>query len=210
MSMFPGLPAPAVTDYLSREASAAHYAAGTTFLISRIDLIGNTGTYLDTPYHRYADGADAPAIPLVRLVHLPGVVIDVVERNGRLVVDDEQLGGLELAGHAVLVRSGWDCRWKSAAYSEPGPYLTAAAAERLVAAGAYLVGIDGMNVDDMGDGRRPVHSIILRAGIPIVENLRNLHRLPGSGFFVHAAPVAVNRAGSFPVRAYALIPPGLG
>lgn len=208
MTMFPGLPGPAITAFLSREASRAHYAAGTTFLISRIDLIGNTGTYLDTPFHRYADGVDASDIPLERLVHLPGVVIAATERDGRPVVDEAHLEGLEVAGGAVLVASGWDRRWKTEAYAERGPYLTAAAAERLKEAGALLVGIDGMNVDNMEDRSRPVHSILLRAGIPILENLCNLDRLPAGGFFLHAAPVAVKGAAAFPVRAYALVPDG--
>ncbi|HBY93425.1 MAG TPA: cyclase [Chloroflexi bacterium] len=206
MSMFPGLPAPSVTAFLSREASAAHYAGGTAFLISRIDLVGNTGTYLDTPFHRYADGVDATAIPLERFVHLPAVVIAAVQRDGRPAVDEAQLAGVEMMGRSVLVASGWDRRWKTPAYGEPGPYLTAAAAERLRTAGATLVGIDGMNVDDMADRSRPVHSTLLRAGIPILENLCNLDQLPASGFYLHAAPVAVKGTGSFPVRAYALIP----
>lgn len=205
MSMFPGLHVPAVTAFLSREASAAHYAAGTTFLISRIELIGNTGTYMDTPFHRYPDGADATAIPLPRLVHVPGVVVDAVARNGRPVVDLSDLPQFDLRGRAVLVRSGWDRRWKTPGYGEPGPHLTAAAARRLAEAGVWLVGIDGMNVDDMADLTRPVHTILLRAGIPILENLRGLDQLPATGFHVHAAPVAVQGAAAFPVRAYALI-----
>lgn len=205
MSMFPGLPAPAVSAFLSREASVAHYAGGTTFLISRIELIGNTGTYMDTPFHRFADGADATAIPLSRLVHVPGVVVDAMERNGRPVVDVSDLPQVSLAGRAVLVRSGWDRRWKTPGYGEPGPYLTAAAASSLAEAGVWLVGIDGMNVDDMADRTRPVHTILLRAGIPILENLRRLDQLPATGFFVHAAPVAARGVAAFPVRAYALV-----
>lgn len=205
MSMFPGLPAPRVTAHLSRETSQAHYVPGTTFLISRIELVGNTGTYLDTPFHRYEHGADATRIPLSRMVHVPGQVVRPRLRHGRPVVDVADLLEFELKGRAVLVHSGWDRRWKTPAYAEPGPYLTAAAAQHLSSVGAALVGIDAMNVDDMADPSRPVHSILLGAGIPIVENLCNLGELPPEGFFVHAAPVAVAGAGSFPVRAYALV-----
>lgn len=204
--MFPGLPAPECEEYVSREASRAHYAGDTTFLIHRYRLIGNSGTYMDTPFHRYAAGADLAEVPLARVVDLPGLVLDAAAQvsAGRLLVDASDLDGLEVEGRAVLIRTGWDARWPAPEYLAANPHLTEAAARVLAARGAALVGIDSWNVDDPDDPYRPVHSILLRAGIPIVENLRGLGRLSAGGFRFHAAPLAISGGSAIPVRAYAI------
>lgn len=200
MVTYPGLPGPRVTDFLGREESAGRYAPGTTFHIGRIDLVANTGTYLDAPFHRFADGADLAALPLERLADLEGVVVDGAGRR----IDREAFAGLALAGRAVLVRTGWSRHWRTPAYAVDPPHLTAAAARLLVDAGARLVGIDALNVDDPGDPARPVHTQLLQAGIPIVEHLTRLAELPARGFRFHAVPVKVRGLGTFPVRAYAV------
>lgn len=200
---YPGLPAPLVCDFLSREASRAFYAEGTSFQIGRIDMVANTGTYVDAPFHRFADGADLAALDLARLADLDGLVLDACGR-GRAVGPD-LFAGLELRGKAVLVRTGWDRHWATPAYFEGHPYLTRAAAELLREAGAALVGIDSLNIDDTRDGSRPVHTILLGAGVPIAEHLCELERLPERGFRFHAVPVKVRGMGTFPVRAYGVV-----
>jgi kynurenine formamidase len=201
MTTYPGLPGPLICDYLSRAESRAHYTAGTTFQIGKIELVANTGTYVDAPFHRYADGADLAALPLERLAHLDAVVVDARER----AVDARCFEDHDVAGRAVLVRTGWWRHWRTAAYATGSPYLTAAAAELLVARGAVFVGIDALNVDDVGDGRRPAHTALLGAGIPVGEHLANLSALPPAGFRFHAVPVKVAGMGTFPVRAYAVV-----
>src|SRR5262245_30124287 len=166
---YPGLPAPVVCDFLSREASRGHYADGVTFQIGRIDMVANSGTYVDAPFHRFADGADLAGLPLGRRADLDGVVIDATGRGRRL--DAELFAGRELAGRAVLVRTGWDERWNTPAYFAGHPFLTDRAAELLREAGAALVGIDSLNIDDTDDGRRPVHTVLLGAGVPVAEHL---------------------------------------
>jgi len=205
--MFPGLPAPGIEEFLSREASRSHYAGGTTFLIQRYHLIGNSGTYLDSPFHRHADGPDLATLPLERLADLPGIVLDVSAScvAARCAVDAGDFAGLALAGASLLVRTGWDARWPGPGYLAPNPYLTEDAAALLVERGAALVGIDTWNIDDTGDGRRPVHTALLAAGIPIVENLCHLDRLPGRGFRFHAAPLPIAGGSASPVRAYAVV-----
>jgi kynurenine formamidase len=205
--MFPGLPAPRLTEQLSREASRSHYAGDTTFLIHRYELIGNSGTYLDTPFHRYDDGKDTAVLRLERTTDLPGVVLDVAGRvaEGERAVDRADVEGLDVADRALLVRTGWDARWPMPAYLDRNPYLTDGAAAWLVAAGVALVGIDTWNVDDTTDGRRPVHSRLLRAEIPIVENLRGLGGLPATGFRFFAAPLPIRGGSAVPVRAYAIL-----
>lgn len=205
--MFPGLPAPEVTEHLSREASRAHYSGGTEFVIHRYTLIGNSGTYLDGPFHRYADRPDLATLPMERTVDLPGVMLDVAERvaAGQRPIDVADLAGLALTGRALLICTGWDTRWGDSSYLEPNPYLPAAAAEALVAAGVVLVGIDTWNVDDTGDPTRPAHSTLLQADIPVVENLRGLEHLPPSGFRFSAAPLPLRGGSAVPVRAYALV-----
>lgn len=205
--MFPGLPTPEITELLSREASAAHYAGDTTFVIHRYGLTGNSGTYLDTPFHRYAGGADLARLPLERLVALPGIMIDVSARidSGDRVVPADAFADLPMAGCAVLIRSGWDRRWGQPGYLDLNPHLTAAAGQLLAERGVALVGIDSWNIDDTRDGRRPVHSTLLGAGIPIIENLRGLDRLPPAGFRFSAPPIPIRGGSAIPVRAYALI-----
>lgn len=200
----PSVPAPRMSEYLTRAASRAHYAPGTEFHIGRIEMVGNTGTYLDAPWHRFADGADLAELPLEATADLPAVVIDVAERSGR-AVDRTALLPHDVAGQAVLIRTGWDRHWGTQQYFEDYPHLTGAAARHLADARAALVGMDSLNIDDDTDGTRPVHTVLLRAGIPIVENLRGLDRLPARGFRFTAAPAAVRELGSFPVRAHAVI-----
>jgi kynurenine formamidase len=200
---YPGLPAPLVCDFLSRQASRTKYEEGTTFQIAKIEMVANTGTYVDAPFHRFEEGADLAELELTRLADLNGLVIDVRER-GR-AVDADVLAGVNLRGKAVLFRTGWDVRWATRAYFEGHPYLTRAAAGRLRDAGAVLVGIDSLNIDDIRDGSRPVHTILLGAGIPIAEHLTNLGALPAHGFRFHAAPVKFRGVGTFPVRAYGVI-----
>jgi kynurenine formamidase len=203
---YPGLPAPVVCDFLSRAASRAHYAEGTTFQIARIDMVANTGTYVDAPFHRFADGADLADLDLARLADLDAVVIDATACGRALGAD--LFRGPDLRGKAVLVRTGWDRHWATPAYFEGHPYLTGAAAELLRDAGAALVGIDSLNIDDIRDGTRPVHTALLGAGIPIAEHLCGLAALPPSGFRFHAVPVKFRGVGTFPVRAYAVVPGG--
>ncbi|MFN2386415.1 MAG: cyclase family protein [Thermoanaerobaculia bacterium] len=204
MITYPGLPGPKVTDYLSREESKSRYGPGTSFQIGRIEMITNTGTYLDAPFHRLEEGADIAGLPLERLADLPGIVVEARERAGR-ALGPEIFGEGELSGRAVLVRTGWSRHWATEAYGEGHPYLDRGASQLLVDRGAALVGIDTLNIDDTRDGARPAHTLLLSAGIPIVEHLCNLEALPGSGFRFHCAPAPFRGAGSFPVRAYAVL-----
>jgi len=197
---YPGLPAPLVCDFLSREASRRHYADGTTFQIARIEMVANTGTYVDAPFHRFEEGADLAGLRLEQLAHLDGLVIDASDEGKKIDVD--LFKGLDLANKAVLIRTGWDRHWATPAYFEGHPYLTRAAAEYLKSGGVKLVGIDSLNIDDIRDGARPVHTALLGAGIPIAEHLCNLGSLPVTGFKFHAAPVKFRGVGTFPVRAY--------
>lgn len=201
MTTYPGLPAPVVCDFLDRAASRAHYAADTTFHIGRIDMVANTGTYVDAPFHRFADGADLAELPLERLAHLPGLVVRRAPDAAR-AIGPEAFAERDVAGRAVLVHTGWDRHWRTAAYGSGHPFLTAAAAEELARRGALFVGIDSLNIDDVADGRRPVHTRLLGAGVPIGEHLTGLGRLPDEGFRFHAVPVKVRAMGTFPVRAY--------
>lgn len=204
MVTYKGLPAPVVCDFLSREGSRSLYAPGTEFHIGRIDMVANTGTYLDAPFHRYADGIDVSQLPLERLANLDGVVIRPDLAVGR-AVGREAFAGLDLRGKAVLVRTGWDAHWRTDQYFDGHPFLTADAAEFLLASGAALVGIDSLNIDDTADLRRPVHSVLLGGGVPLVEHLRGLDHLPDAGFRFFAVPVKVKGMGTFPVRAFGLV-----
>jgi len=199
-----GLPAPVVSEFLSRDASTTRYAQGTTFQIGRIDMVANSGTYVDSPFHRFADGPDLAELPLERLADLDAVVIRIAPGAGRAIGKEAFRG--ELGGRAVLVHTGWDAHWGSAAYFTGHPYLTRSAVEGLLAAGAALVGIDSLNIDDDADGTRPAHTGLLGAGIPIVEHLCNLQALPDRNFRFFAVPVKVRGMGSFPVRAFGLVP----
>jgi kynurenine formamidase len=204
MVTYPGIPAPEISDHLSRAASAAHYAPGTTFHIARVSMVGNTGTYVDAPSHRVEGAVDIAGMPLERLAALDGVVIPA-EGKGR-TIGPEVFVGVEVKNRAVLVRTRWSVHFGTPAYGEGYVFLTRAAAEHLVAAGAALVGIDSLNVDDSRDGARPVHTLLLQAGIPIIEHLRGLEQLPPSGFQLHAVPAPIRGMASFPVRAYAVLP----
>ncbi|MEO6528024.1 MAG: cyclase family protein, partial [Gemmatimonadaceae bacterium] len=197
-----GFPAPLICDYLSREQSRAHYAPGTEFNIARIDMIANTGTYLDTPFHRYADGDDLAALRLEQVTDLAGVVVRVTGMERR-AIDWPVFAPVEVRGRAVLVETGWDAHWGTERYFDGHPFLTRKAAEHLRDAGALLVGIDSLNIDDTTDGTRPVHTILLGAGIPIVEHLTGLSALPLDGFRFSAVPPKVVGMGTFPVRAHA-------
>lgn len=200
-----GYPAPLVCDYLSREASRAVYAEGTEFHIGRIDMIANTGTYVDSPFHRYADGKDLSELPLESLADLDGVVVRATERAGR-AIGAEAFEGVAVRGRAVLVHTGHAAKWGTDAYFEGHPFLTRVAAEHLRDAGAAFVGIDTLNIDDVEDGTRPVHSTLLRADVPICEHMRGLELLPDTGFRFFAVPVKVKAFGTFPVRAFASLP----
>ncbi|MFN8590244.1 MAG: cyclase family protein [Thermomicrobiales bacterium] len=207
MITYRGLPAPVICDFLTRESSRVLYAPGTEFHIGRIDLVANTGTYVDSPFHRFPDGMDLSEVPLTSLVELPGVVVEA-RGAGRAIGDEllrESLGDRELGGAAVLVRTGWATHWRTDHYFEGHPFLTEDAAWWLREANVALVGIDSYNIDDTEDGRRPVHTALLGAGIPIAEHLTNLDRLPRNGFQFSAAPVKVKGMGTFPVRAYAVV-----
>lgn len=203
MVTYRGLPAPVICDYLSREESRTHYASGTEFHIGKIEMVANTGTYLDSPFHRYADGKDLSELPLESLAQLPGVTVDAGDRTA---IDADAFQGVDVGEKAVLVRTGWSRHWKTDAYFEGHPFLTAAAAEFLRDAGAALVGIDSLNIDDISVNTRPVHSTLLAAEIPIVEHLTNLDALPADGFRFSAVPVKVKHFGTFPVRAFAALP----
>ncbi len=206
MVTFPGLPGPEISDHLSRVDSRTRYAPGTEFHIGRISMVANTGTYLDVPSHRFADGADLAAVPLAKLVDLPGLAVRLPEST--TAIDRLLLAPYDVRGKAVLLHTGWDRYWGTDAYGAGGhPYLTADACEDLVARGAALVGIDSVSVDDLTDGARPAHTVLLRHGIIIVEHLRGLGDLSPSGFRFHAAPPMVVGLGTFPVRAYAVLRP---
>ena len=199
-----GFPAPAICDFLSRERSREIYAPGTEFNIGRIDMIANTGTYLDTPFHRYADGDDLAALRLDQVSGVPGVVVRVVGAPAR-AVDVSAFASVDVRGRAVLVHSGWDAHWRTDQYFVGHPFLTRRAAEHLRDQGAALVGIDSLNIDDTDDGTRPVHTVLLGAGIPIVEHLTGLAALPDVGFQFSAVPPKIVGMGTFPVRAHALV-----
>ncbi len=206
MVTYEGLPGPVICDFLSREASRTHYTEGTEFHIGRIDMVANTGTYIDSPFHRYADGADLSELPLLSIADLEGVLIEADPSSGRSgrAIDRSAFLDRDLAGKAVLVRTGWDVHWRTERYFEGHPFLTREAAEHLAESGATLVGIDSLNIDDTEDGERPVHTVLLGREIPIVEHLRGLERLRGRSFRFSAVPVKVKGFGSFPVRAFAV------
>lgn len=203
MITYPGLPGPEITQHLTFEASADLYAAGTEFTIGRITMVSNTGTYIDTPAHRYRDGHDLAGLPLERCTQL---VAHVVRPTTNAIGPDELPHG-DLRGTAVLVDTGWDQRWGTDRYGDAHhPHLTEAAARHLIECGVTLVGIDSVNIDDTVGGERPVHALLLGANVPIVEHLTNLRRVPEHGALFTAAPLAVAGLGTFPVRAYALVP----
>jgi arylformamidase len=206
MTTYPGLPGPLICDYLSREASRSQYAPGVEFQIGKIEMVANTGTYLDSPFHRYADGKDLSQLPLESLAGLDGVVVRVSPAAGR-AISRRSFEDIELEGKAVLVNTGWDVHWRTQRYLSNNPFLTRDAAEYLVSQGAVLVGIDSLNIDDIGDPSRPVHSTLLGADIPIVEHMCNLAGLPDRQFRFYAVPAKVAGFGTWPVRAFGQILP---
>ena len=202
---YKGLPAPVICDYLSREASRANYEGGTQFQIGRIEMVSNTGTYIDCPFHRYVDGKDLNDTALERFVNLPGVVVRV-DHSARIEVRKSDFETADVQGKAVLVHTGWSDHWKTDRYFENHPYLTAEAAEYLRDRGALLVGIDSHNIDDTRTrNSRRVHSTLLRKEILIVEHLRGLEQLPDRGFTFTAVPPKFKGVGTFPVRAFAQV-----
>ncbi len=205
MVTYPGLPGPEMGEFLTREASRATYAPGTEFSIGRITMVGNTGTYLDSPFHRFESGADLAGLPLDRLANVEGVLVRVIGSSER-AVDRSALLPHDVHGKAVLIHTGWAMHWGTERYGGgEHPFLTADGAAWLVEQGAALVGIDSLNIDDTTDLRRPAHSALLAAGIPLVEHLCQLHELPPQGFLFHAAPPLVAGFGTWPVRAYAIV-----
>ena len=204
METYKGLPGPQICDFWTREASAAQYDDGSSFQIGRIDMVANTGTYIDSPFHRYDDGDDLADLALSSLANLPAIVVrrpfDI-----DLCTDSTDLERLEVNGKAVLVHTGWDRHWRTERYSIDHPFLTKAAADWLADNGALLVGIDSYNIDDTRKKARPVHSRLLGANIPICEHLTALHSLPDLGFRFFAVPPKIRKMGSFPVRAYGLL-----
>lgn len=202
MTTYPGLPAPVVSDFLAREGSAARYGGKAEFQISRIEMIVNTGTYLDAPSHRYAEGGDIASLPLERLANLPGLLVRAGDDRR---IDAARLAGHELAGRAVLLATGWSRHWRTESYGSPGhPFVTRDAAELIARSGAALVGIDSVNIDDIADLSRPAHTILLGAGIPVVEHLTNLETLEHLAFTFFAVPAPVQGVGTWPVRAFAI------
>ena len=204
MVTYQGLPGPAICDYWTREASAANYTDGSSFQIGRIDMVANTGTYLDTPFHRFADGADLAAVGLDRLAWLPAVVVRRSPDAERAIGVDA-FAGIDVTGRAVLIATGWDRHWRTDAYFGAHPHLTADAADRLAAGGAALVGIDSYNIDDTHRPARPVHTALLGAGIPVCEHLTGLDTLPQGALRFTAVPPRIRGFGTFPVRAFAAV-----
>ena len=196
---------PHICDFMSREQSAANYDDGSTFQIGRIDMVANTGTYVDVPSHRYADGKDLERVGIEALAHLPAIVVRQPFETG-LAVDAAQFEGLDVRGRAVLVQTGWDRHWGSDAYYHDHSFLTAGGGGAgWSPTGAALVGIDSHNIDDTRARTRPVHTALLGAGIPICEHMTGLGSLPDEGFRFSAAPPKVEGMGTFPVRAYAVL-----
>jgi arylformamidase len=200
---YKGLPGPIICDYMSREQSRAHYAPGTEFHIGKIEMVANTGTYLDSPFHRYAHGKDLAELPLQKLAHLPA--IKIVSSSGRHAIEASVFARQkDLSGKAVLFETGWSRHFNTPQYFEGHPYLTEDAAQLLADSGVALVGIDSLNIDDIADLRRPVHSILLGHEIPIVEHLTNLAEIRTEQFHFSAVPPKVKGFGTFPVRAFAI------
>jgi arylformamidase len=204
MITYKGMPAPVICDYLSREASRRLYAAGTEFQIGRIDMIANTGTYVDSPFHRYAEGKDLASLPLQSLANLACLVARI-EPGGSRAIDSLPFRAQDVRGKAILIHTSWDRHWRTDQYFEEFPYLTGDLARWLRDSGAALVGIESHNIDSTDGGERPVHSTLLGADIPIVEHLCGLEAVPESGAQFFAVPPKVKGFGTFPVRAFAAV-----
>jgi len=200
---YKGLPAPFICDFLSREKSRAVYAPGTEFQIGKIEMVANTGTYLDSPFHRYPEGKDLSQLSLSSLADLSGLIIRAGSGTER-AIGAAAFADVDIKGKAVLIQTGWDRFWTTEKYFEGHPFLTQEAAQALADRGARLVGIDSYNIDNTADLSRPVHSILLGAEIPIVEHMCGLNPLPNEGFRFFAVPVKVRGFGTFPVRAFAI------
>ena len=204
MTTYKGLPGPHICDFWTRESSAANYDDGSSFQIGRIDMVANTGTYLDSPFHRYADGVDLAGLPLQSLADLPGIVVRRPWDND-IEIGKAAIDSFDVAGKAVLIHTGWDRHWRTDRYAEDHPFLTDEAADWLVGNGAALVGIDSYNIDDTRVRARPVHTRLLGANIPICEHMTGLGTLPDEGFRFSAVPPKIAGMGTFPVRAYAVL-----
>jgi arylformamidase len=200
MVTYKGLPAPVICDWMSRDASRAKYAPGTEFQIGKIEMVANTGTYVDSPFHRYENGKDLSELPLESLADLDCLVVRVP--SGMTVINEVPLPSAKVKGCALLFHTGWDRHFRTDAYFEGHPHLTARAAEWLVKAAAAMVGIDSFNIDSVATGERPVHTILLGSDIPICEHMRGLSAVPDEGGRFSAVPVKVKGFGTFPVRAY--------
>jgi len=203
MTTYPGLPGPVIGTHLSREAAEVAYGPGVTFHIGMIEICTNTGTYLDVPFYRFADGHDLTELSLDRVAAVDAVCIDT---EGQTAIDMAPSNFEGLAGHAVLFRTSHSRFFGQPAYADNHPFLAVSTAEALVAACVACVGIDSLNIDDIGDTQRPVHTALLRAGIPIIEHLTNMETLPAGGFTFTAVPPKIEGAGTFTVRAYATLP----
>lgn len=201
MVAYPGLPSPRIEPLVSHSASRSSYAGQAEFTITRVSMVGNTGTYIDSPWHRHRGRADIAGMPIETVAGIDGICLDGVPTGTRAI--SLRAGPDDVHARAVLIRTGWDRYWGTRGYWRPGPYLGATVIDLLLSAGASLVGVDFWNVDDAQDPERPAHTRLLAAGIPIVEHLRGLDQLPRTGFLFSAAPPAVHGAGSFPVRAFA-------
>jgi arylformamidase len=204
MVTYKGLPAPVICDWLSRDASRAKYAPGTEFQIGKIEMIANTGTYVDSPFHRYENGKDLSELPLESVADVECLVVRIDPAAGP-AIDEVPLSAGEVGGRAVLFHTGWDRHWRTDAYFEGHPHMTERAAEWLARAGAVIVGIDSLNIDSLATGERPVHTVLLGRDIPIVEHMCGLGDVPERGGRFSAVPVKVKGFGTFPVRAFVAI-----
>lgn len=200
--VYPGLPAPRVSDHLSHQASVGRYAEGVTFQIARVDMVANSGTAIDAPSHRYPGATDVARLALDDIADVDAVVVHLQGMQARSI-GRAALAALDVRGRAVLLDTGWAAHWGTPAYLQAQPFLSRDGAEYLRDQGAVLVGIDALNIDDTSDPQRPVHSILLAAGIPIVENLASLAALPAEGLRFSAVPMRMAGMGTFPVRAWA-------
>jgi len=205
MRAYPGFPPPVIRALMDHEESRPYYDDKAEFFIGRVDMVCNIGTYLDSPFHRYPDGADLSQIPLEMVAGVSGIVLDAVMSSSRSIMID--CSDLKLRERAVLVRTGWDKRWGTEDYWEPGPYLADDFIDLLIRAKPKLLGVDFWNVDNTMDPARPAHTRLLAANVLLVEHLCNLSVLPRTGFRFFAVPLRIVRGASFPVRAFAEIDP---
>ncbi len=204
METYPGLPGPEISTHMSREDSRGHYASGTEFHIGRISMVGNTGTYVDSPFHRFENGRDLAELQLERLAHVPAVRVGI--EPGKRAIGIPDLEKYQVEGRAVLLHTDWDRHWGTERYFHGHPFLTGPAAAWLVEQGSSLVGIDSLNIDDTDDPERPAHTTLLEGGVPVAEHLTRLGLLPEEGSYFSAVPAPVVGFATMPVRAYALLP----